>query len=151
MKRLLLSCLVVMMIGFILYQGTRPVHISLQNSDYFVEKLMSLIEKVASYHEDELYRMIHVLVRKGAHLFEYAMLGSLSYLLFKCLKQRQHNCWVYALFIVLFCATMDEFFQSFVGRTSSVRDVLIDFSGAIIGISVMSLLTFCFEKVSIRI
>ena len=138
------------MTGFILYQGTRPIHISLQSSDYVVYKLMNLLEKVRDYHEEELYRLLHVVVRKGAHLFEYAILGSLLYLLFKCFKQREHNCWIYALFLVLLCATIDEFFQSFVGRTSSVRDVLIDFSGGIIGMCVISFITFCFEKISIK-
>lgn len=150
MKKGLLGCFVLVMIGFIFYQGTRPISISLQSSDYIVYKLMNLLEKVRSYHEEELYRFIHVVVRKGAHLFEYAMLGSLLYLLFKCFKQREHNCWIYALFLVLLCATMDEFFQSFVGRTSSVRDVLIDFSGGILGISVISFITLCFEKISIK-
>ena len=150
MRKFLLGCLVLIMTGFILYQGTRPIHISLQSSDYVVYKLMNLLEKVRAYHEEELYRLLHVLVRKGAHLFEYAMLGSLLYLLFKCFKQREHNCWIYALFLVLLCATMDEFFQSFVGRTSSVRDVLIDFTGAIIGMSAISFITLCFEKISIK-
>lgn len=150
MKKSLLGCFVLVMIGFILYQGTRPISTSLQSSDYLVYKLMRLLEKVTPYHYGEFYKLANVIVRKGAHLFEYAMLGSFLYLLFKCFKQREYNCWIYALFLVLLCATIDEFFQSFVGRTSSVRDVLIDFSGAIIGMSVMSLLTFCFEKVSIR-
>ena len=150
MKKGLLGCFVLVIIGFILYQGTRPISTSLQSSDYLVYKLMNLLEKVRAYHEEELYRLLHVLVRKGAHLFEYAMLGSLLYLLFKCFKQREHNCWIYALFLVLLCATMDEFFQSFVGRTSSVRDVLIDFSGAIIGMCVISFITLCFEKISFR-
>ena len=150
MKKSLLGCFVLVMIGFILYQGTRPISTSLQSSEYLVYKLMNLLEKVRAYHEEELYRLLHVLVRKGAHLFEYAMLGSLLYLLFKCFKQREHNCWIYALFLVLLCATTDEFFQSFVGRTSSVRDVLIDFSGAIMGMSVISLLTLSFGKVRLR-
>ena len=150
MKKSLLGCFVLVIIGFILYQGTRPISTSLQSSDYLVYKLMNLLEKVRAYHEEELYRLLHVLVRKGAHLFEYAMLGSFLYLLFKCFKQREYNCWIYALFLVLLCATIDEFFQSFVGRTSSVRDVLIDFSGAIIGLSVISFITLCFEKISIK-
>ena len=150
MKKSLLGCFVLVMIGFILYQGTRPISTSLQSSDYVVYKLMNLLEKVRAYHEEELYRLLHVVVRKGAHLFEYAMLGSLLYLLFKCFKQREYNCWIYALFLVLLCATMDEFFQSFVGRTSSVRDVLIDFIGGILGISVISFVTLCFEKISIK-
>ena len=101
--------------GIYFISGTRPVHISLQSSDYVVYKLMNLLEKVVPSRYDEFYQLANVIVRKGAHLFEYAMLGGLLYSLFKCFKQREHNCWIYALFLVLLCATMDEFFQSFVG------------------------------------
>ena len=45
-----------------------------------------------------------------------------------------------ALFFALLCAVADEFLQSFTGRTSSVRDVLIDFGGAVSGLLLSMLL-----------
>ena len=43
----------------------------------------------------------------------------------------------YPLFFVLVIAVGDEFIQSFVGRGSNVRDVLIDFSGGILAVIIL--------------
>ena len=49
-------------------------------------------------------------------------------------KIKDMNIVIYSLFIILLIATIDEFFQLFIqDRTSSVKDVLIDFTGGIIG------------------
>ena len=45
----------------------------------------------------------------------------------------------YGLFYVLAVAVTDEFIQIFTGRTSSVKDILIDFFGALLGIGVIYL------------
>ena len=42
---------------------------------------------------------------------------------------------IYPLFFVLVIAVGDEFIQSFVGRGSNVRDVLIDLVGGILALS----------------
>ena len=47
------------------------------------------------------------------------------------------NQGIYSLFVVLLCAVLDEYFQSFVFRTSSVSDVVLDFCGGLIGVSVL--------------
>ncbi len=80
-----------------------------------------------------IYRLIHLLIRKMAHVFEYALLGGGLFFYFRYQKCTTINRWIYTLFIVLLFATLDEYIQSFVGRTSSVRDVLLDFTGGIIG------------------
>ena len=57
----------------------------------------------------------------------------------------------YPVFMILFCllstAVVDEFIQSFTGRTSNVKDILIDFSGAVVGV----LLAVCIAAVVRRI
>ena len=78
---------------------------------------------------------VHFLVRKAAHLSEYAVLAGL---LFRALRPSIGGFWRRALLAlapaVIFAAA-DEFHQSFVrSRTSSFRDVCIDSVGAIIGI-----------------
>ena len=51
------------------------------------------------------------------------------------------------LFIVLAVAVVDEFVQSVVGRTSLITDVLLDFSGAAIGIAVTLIIaSFIFRR-----
>lgn len=44
---------------------------------------------------------------------------------------------VYSLFITLLCAIGDESYQSFIGRGSDVRDVVIDFSGGVVFIGIV--------------
>ena len=57
---------------------------------------------------------------------------------------------IYSLFIVLIIAVSDEFYQMHVpGRSSLVSDVIIDFSGAIIG-SLTSTLIIYFRRPFIK-
>jgi hypothetical protein len=48
----------------------------------------------------------------------------------------------YVLFASLLCGVLDEFLQSFTGRGTSVRDVMLDFGGALIGIVCAPAVTF---------
>ncbi|MCX6070851.1 MAG: VanZ family protein [Chloroflexi bacterium] len=73
---------------------------------------------------------IDLLVKKGGHAIGYALLG-LSY--FFALPGRLSIPYraVMALLMAVLFSLSDEFHQSFVeGRTSTVRDVLIDTGGA---------------------
>jgi len=78
-----------------------------------------------------------LILRKGAHLTEYAVL---FLLLRRAFSETYHNLsalavyWLSVLFAVLFAAS-DEFHQSFVpGRGPSVVDVGIDTVGVLIGL-----------------
>ena len=80
------------------------------------------------------YEQLSYMILKSAHFFEYAVLAVLIRSLLHCYRYTWMNRIIYALFMVLLCAILDEYFQSFVdGRNSSVKDILIDFSGAIVG------------------
>jgi VanZ family protein len=76
-------------------------------------------------------RLLHALIRKAAHLTEYAVLGGLW---FQALSERRSAVtasWI-ALSICLLCAFADEAHQATVpNRTPSVRDVAIDGVGAV--------------------
>ncbi len=72
------------------------------------------------------------LVRKAAHLTEYMVLGfCIGTLTLK-------SGWRYAPFVGCACcliaADIDETIQIFSGRGSAVRDVWIDFAGALVGV-----------------
>lgn len=136
MKKSFIILCIGLWIGFILYQGSRSSEVSIELSNKIVNKLVSILHDVfPSSNPVTIYRLIHVLIRKMAHVFEYALLGGGLFFYFRCQKCTTINQWIYTLFIVLLFATLDEYIQSFVGRTSSVRDVLLDFTGGIIGIS----------------
>lgn len=91
--------------------------------------------------DEEEFRKISIAIegyiRKAAHMSEYALLSVLLYLWlenwqFKVLKRS-----VIAAFLAMLYAVSDEFHQLFVqGRAGSVRDVMIDSAGAVLGILV---------------
>ena len=65
------------------------------------------------------------------------MLAVLLLLMFRSFNVSLWNQGIYSLFLVLLCAVLDEYFQSFVFRTSSVSDVVLDFCGGLIGVGVL--------------
>ena len=77
------------------------------------------------------------LLRKFAHVMEFLILSILLCNAFFTCGIKGRNPIVYVLFITLFYAVLDEYHQIYViGRYSSVKDVLIDFIGGIIGMIV---------------
>ena len=80
------------------------------------------------------WEILHFLLRKAAHFSEYCMLAlSLSGLFYHIyLVYRKKNV-LTGFFLVLLAAVLDEWIQRYTGRTSSVIDVLIDFSGGCFG------------------
>ncbi|WP_373899125.1 VanZ family protein [Haloimpatiens sp. FM7315] len=83
----------------------------------------------------------NVYLRKAAHVFEYFALSLIITLILFLLKLKILDRMVYSLFICLLYAVFDEFHQYFVGgRSSSVLDVIIDFSGAIIGAALTNII-----------
>ncbi len=89
----------------------------------------------------------HTIVRKLAHFSEFAALSAMLTALALCLKKLSGRSFVGAeLFACLFTAVTDEFIQSFTGRTSSVRDVLIDFSGALLATVILLVAAAIIEK-----
>ena len=78
---------------------------------------------------------VDFIVRKAAHFTEFCVLAVFCACLANSLKKRfGYPLLGYTLFYLLAVAVCDEFIQSFTGRGSSVRDVLIDFSGAAFGV-----------------
>lgn len=74
-------------------------------------------------------------LRKTAHLVEYAVLGFGVMLLTMVLHiDSGKGLYGTALFYVLAVAVTDEHIQRFSDRTSSTGDIILDFSGALLGI-----------------
>jgi VanZ family protein len=105
-----------------------------------------------------LFRWLHVdvtpsqletmrwLVRKGAHMTEYAVLALLWW---RALRGGRHGTeWSsraasFALMVCVLYAASDEFHQSFVkSRTPSVTDVAIDTGGALFALALVRCLTW---------
>jgi VanZ family protein len=88
--------------------------------------------------------LIHLGIRKAAHLAEYSILGIL---LWRATPVHKTNPEVadwwragVAVLVATFYAATDEYHQSFVpSRVSSLHDVLIDMCGAAIAVTILSL------------
>ena len=78
---------------------------------------------------------LHAFVRKAAHFLEFAAIAAVaSLLLWRLRGKHPVQNLIYVLFGSLSIAVTDEYIQYFSpGRSSSVRDVVIDFWGAAVG------------------
>lgn len=89
----------------------------------------------------ETLAVVHFITRKVAHFTEYAILGFLSARGFRTSPRpaiRNHWFLISAALIVLY-ALIDEYHQSFVpARTASVVDSLIDMTGGLVALIVIS-------------
>jgi VanZ family protein len=81
---------------------------------------------------------IHFMIRKGAHLSEYAVLAFISLHAVICMTDSKRSTAIMCLSVwagCLFVAITDEFHQTFVRtRGASFRDIIIDSAGAILGL-----------------
>lgn len=104
---------------------------------------LSLVLGLVSDMPDDSFGAVHAIVRKTAHLVEYGLLGYLSHRAFQCTwRDWPGDRWrIASLILALACATIDELHQSTIlSRTGSPRDVLVDVTGAWLGIYLFSLL-----------
>lgn len=83
---------------------------------------------------DATVTSIQLLVRKCAHVMEYAILSAL---LLRALRQHLLAARSIAFVLAALYAVLDEFHQSFVpSRTGSPWDVVTDIAGAILGLMI---------------
>ncbi len=133
-KRFLLFLLSsVLVTGFIFFNSFQGPDSSNESSGFFLKLFEPITNYLDKFIEDADWNFV---IRKGAHFTEFCVLGILSCNTFLSIDSRKRVSLLgYNFFCVLSVAVCDEFIQSFTGRTSSVRDVLIDFCGAVVGIA----------------
>ena len=149
---------------FIFYQGTQVGEASMDKSNRVVTQMMRMMDwweeafkkkeepimenvierseatpssHVPIHSKVQLQKNLSYFARKAAHFIEYLILGVLLFLMFRTFNVSLWNRGIYSLFVVLLCAVLDEYFQSFVFRTSSVNDVMLDFCGGLLGVGVL--------------
>ena len=133
MRKKICILFAVLWMGFIFYMSHQPAKISSAQSD----NVMHIIKKVSK--SEEIKNNINsFIVRKGAHMFLFCVLGIL---LFGSVYNGDNilKSVFIALLLAFLYACSDEYHQTFVvGRTGQFNDVLIDFSGAFIGVLIAS-------------
>lgn len=161
MKRIISILLCVLWMGFIFYNSSENGTDSNGLTYKIVDKLISISEQIQKEDTNNVVvyaspkainikntsfnfsikdilrgdrESLNKQVRKAAHAFEFLVLALLLCNAFFTWNFKGRKAIIYILFIVLFYAVTDEFHQIYViGRGSSVKDVLIDFIGGIIG------------------
>lgn len=97
-----------------------------------------LLELLFPSASPETRLLLHSLIRKAAHVVEYAILGFLAVRALRPSSGVVNNYWfALAVLVVAVVASIDEFNQSFLAsRTSSSWDVLLDITGGVFAIAV---------------
>lgn len=90
-------------------------------------------------------------VRKLAHLTEFTMLGICASALMLCVYSISGKVHIgITLFACLFVGVLDEFIQVFSKRSSSVKDVMLDFSGICLGMLIAYIVYILARRISNR-
>lgn len=138
-SRWILTILVVVWAGVIFYFSAQDAHRSSQTSGRIVEHIIRIIEP--EYEElpverwQSLKDTLSFIVRKGAHVTEYLILGVLLWGWFLSFGSRGKRLfWLPWLTGTVYAAT-DEFHQIFSeGRSPQPTDVGIDSAGVLCGV-----------------
>lgn len=115
--------------GLIFMMSAMPGDVSGAQSGALLELLLSVFARVFPFLAAVSPDMLHLLLRKGAHMAAYAVLALLNArALFLNGSGRPY---LFSWILAAAYAASDEFHQGFVaGRGPSVLDVMIDLAGA---------------------
>lgn len=104
-------------------------------SGSLIEKLITLFMSDAQIAPEQISFLEHVL-RKCAHFLEFLVLGVLSSITMEYWKFKYKV--LCGFFFCINVAVVDEILQLFIsGRSGSVKDVMIDSAGAVVGIVIL--------------
>ncbi len=137
----------------IFYFSSQHAEESTQLSDSVINtisesKLSTLLYKLSGGNPG----LATLLVRKGAHFSEYALLGWFALYAIKAIVTRKWAACIFAESLVIFYAISDEIHQFFVpGRSSSPVDVCIDAAGALAGIWLFMLGAIVTDYIRIKV
>lgn len=149
--------------GFIAYNTSQTGESSNNTSVFITEGIINKTQAVINNNvnnnvnssiirnDDEFIKKLNKYIRKFAHGFEFLVLALIIFLTLKSFDIKNRECIIYTLFIVLLYAVIDEYRQLYIpGRNSSVRDIVIDFIGGIVGVVILQFI-FCFKNVISKI
>ena len=153
-RKRILSVLLVLALVFIWGNSLMSRELSGQISDGLMEIMNTAAEKlgmgkdVFTYMSDAdgdgvAEQPTSHLVRKAAHVTEYAVFAALVFLRLESAgKKRFFTAWG----LGALTGAIDETLQIFSHRGSQVRDVLIDTAGALLGLGVVSLVLYFIRR-----
>lgn len=139
-QRVIWLVLAILWTGFIWSNSLQPAEVSIQTSGSVEKWVEPVLTSLGIPEEDRSF-----VVRKTAHLTEFALLGMLWLLFFR--RRAWLGPCVWALCMCAATAIVDETIQIFVsGRGCELRDMTIDTLGAAVGISLLTALQLLIRK-----
>ena len=123
---------IILITSVIFYNSFVDIDLSHQASN----SVVNAIHPMENYQKEDYieHGNLEVLVRKMAHIIEYAALGIAVILFVRFVEKNYQKKWyATAFFYVLLVAVLDEHFQGFSGRNSSTDDILLDLGGGLLG------------------
>ncbi len=150
-----LLCMTLLWMGMIFWMSAQNADDSGDISRGLLKTLLSLVtpgwSEMTGAQRRAKINACHILFRKLGHFSEYTVLGALltGVLRWKHTERQPapfFRVWIPALCALCYAVT-DELHQRFVpGRSCELRDVLIDFSGALLGIGIVLLMLHRYRK-----
>lgn len=123
--RILFTAAVFASVAFIFYNSSQVADISSDVSG----KATHIINDIISHTPWDVH-IPEKIVRKLAHIAEFAVLGFFLTLCLRVYTKRLVAFSAWPMLLGLFVAVCDEFYQRFVpGRTGQIKDIFIDFIG----------------------
>lgn len=140
-KKILSVLLVIIWSLFIFTNSNQNGESSTGNSNKLISKVVSILTNVeeGTKEMDEIVEKFNLPVRKTAHFIEYFLLA--VFVVYALLTLNVPSYLIIAIIYSVLFAISDEVHQLFIdGRSGQLSDVLLDSSGALIGVYITNLL-----------
>ena len=133
--------LCVIWLGIIFYNGTREGIVSQKSSKEVVKVVSQFVNiPLEKINKPKIkFSDINYYVRKNAHFFQYLVLSTLLCGAVRQFKLNRSSEIFLLLFFLLLFPVLDELIQKYIpGRTSNIFDIIIDFSGGVLGMLIFN-------------
>ena len=149
MKKYLKLLILIAWMSLIFFFSAQPQLESEETSNLVAEliyRIYALIMAGSAHLGQSEFMALYIQpIRKLAHFSEFMILGILVYI--NVLEYRKDKLFTASLVISILYAMSDEFHQLFVeNRYCSIKDILIDSAGAILGITICHLINKRWKK-----
>ena len=142
MRKKVFLVLAILWMGIIFYMSNQPANISSAQSGGVIEMLSTLPilgNVIKAMMQNGTAEFV---IRKSAHMFSYATLAVLCFMSMYDVRVNLKKISIVSFIITFIYACTDEIHQLFInGRSGEFRDVLVDSTGAFIGICIVYLIT----------
>lgn len=142
LKRIVSLIFLLLWMGLIFYFSSQTADDSTAVSDGLIKTIVKfLFPDISAVKLSGIVTELQFIVRKGAHLSLYTILGILSFLTFVTYRIHISLRITISAFVGILYAASDELHQTFIkGRSGELRDILIDSVGVLCGIALSFLI-----------